>query len=79
MAQAHLRPILSLGTGSGVVGGFLALTAPQRIERRLVLIRTRIAELERRTHNSAKLHRTEARDELLDLKDEAELLQGLVR
>ena len=79
MAPAYSRPILSLRTGSCVVGGFLALTAPQRIEKRLVLVRTRIAELERRTHNSANLLRTDARDELLQLRDEADLLQGLVR
>ncbi len=67
----------STGQECGVVGGFLGLMMPQRIEKRLVAVRERVAELERLNAARTLVSPNEVAEELHDLKTEMAYLEAL--
>lgn len=67
----------STGQECRVVGGFLGLMMPQRIEKRLVAVRARLVELERMNASKTLVSPNEVAEELRDLKTELAYLEAL--
>lgn len=59
------------------MGGFLGLMMPQRIEKRLVAVRERVAELERLNASRTLVSPNEVEEELRDLQTEMTYLETL--
>ena len=59
------------------MGGFLGLMMPQRIVKRLVAVRERVAELERLNATRTLVSPNEVAEELRDLKTEMAYLEAL--
>ena len=59
------------------MGGFLGLMMPQRIEKRLVAVRERLAELERMNASRTLVSPNEVAEELRDLETELAYLEAL--